>query len=226
MEHVDAVHTLRLAYDLPDREDRLVVHPVAVETERGIVLVDTGIEGSTDRLAAAFEAAGLDFADVSVVFLTHHDWDHAGAAAAVVAETGATVVAPRGEAEHVDGRSPPLKGDPDDRYPPTPVDIEVVDGVGFRTRAGEMRVVGTPGHTPGHVSLYLPDERLLLSADALTSEDGLAGPKPEYTLDVAEAARSVGRLSELDVTRVVCFHGGPVEADADDIAAVHESMTS
>jgi glyoxylase-like metal-dependent hydrolase (beta-lactamase superfamily II) len=69
--------------------------------------------------------------------------------------------------------------------------------------------------------LYFPDERLLVAADALTADDGvLQGPRPEMTEDVALALESVGRLAELDVDHVVCYHGGAVGAGSDRIAEI------
>jgi glyoxylase-like metal-dependent hydrolase (beta-lactamase superfamily II) len=128
---------------------------------------------------------------VWAVLLTHQDGDHAGGLASVVASTDAVVFAHEVCAPYVDGREDPIKGG-SDRYDPVPVDVELTDGVRFRTAAGPMRVVFTPGHAPGHVSLYLPDERLLLAADALTAARGrLRGPSEEFTLDMSEATDSV-----------------------------------
>ncbi|MFC6725880.1 MBL fold metallo-hydrolase, partial [Halobium palmae] len=110
-------------------------------------------------------------------------------------------------------------------YPPVDVDLELVGDESFRTRAGPMRVVDTPGHTPGHVSLFFPDENLLLAGDALTCEGGsLEPPKPHFTPDWEEARTSVRKLANFDVDRVVCFHGGVVDADGDDIRRIHEEM--
>ena len=66
-----------------------------------------------------------------------------------------------------------------------------------------------PGHTTGHVSVFLPEERFLIAADALTvDEDGLAGPRPDMTADVDRALSSVARLADLDIDRTLCHHGG------------------
>lgn len=90
-----------------------------------------------------------------------------------------------------------------------------------------MEVVFTPGHAPGHVSLYFPEKRLLVAADALTAdEDGLQGPSERFTLDMAGAAESVERLAALDVESVHCYHGGTVAADSDRIAEVAESIAA
>lgn len=216
------VHALSLEQDRGDRT--AVFHPVAVETPYGLVLVDVGLPGTTDQLSDRLAAAGLSLGDAAVVVLTHQDGDHAGALAEVVDRTNVLVCAHERTAPYVDGREDPLKGD-GDRYPAVPVDVELVGGVSFRTDAGPMRVVETPGHAPGHVSLYFPAERLLLAADALTARDGeLAGPSPDFTLDPETAADSVRTLASLDVAETLCFHGGHVEAGTDEIAAVAEDL--
>ena len=81
--------------------------------------------------------------------------------------------------------------------------------------AGGIRVIFTPGHTPGHLSLYLENSKILISGDALTSQDGtLNGPNPVMTLDRQTAGESVRKLAELDVQTIVCYHGGVVSDDA------------
>jgi glyoxylase-like metal-dependent hydrolase (beta-lactamase superfamily II) len=204
-------------------EGERAFHPAAVETERGLLLVDAGLPGQAEALGAEIEAAGFAWADVWAVLITHQDGDHAGAVASVCEKTDAVVFAHEACAPYVDGREEPIKGD-GERYPPVPVDVELVDEERFRTTAGPMEVVYTPGHAPGHVSLYLPDERLLLAADALTAADGqLQGPSEQFTLDMAEAGQSVARLASLAVDGVLCYHGGFAAADDDRIAAIGEA---
>ncbi|MEF8853821.1 MAG: MBL fold metallo-hydrolase [Haloarculaceae archaeon] len=156
----------------------------------------------------------------------HTDARNRRGGASVIEETDAVVFAHETCARYVDGREDPIKGE-GDRYPPVPVDVELVDGERFRTEAGPMEVVFTPGHAPGHVSLYFPEKRLLVAADALTAdEDGLQGPSERFTLDMAGAAESVERLAALDVESVHCYHGGTVAADSDRIAEVAESIAA
>jgi glyoxylase-like metal-dependent hydrolase (beta-lactamase superfamily II) len=73
----------------------------------------------------------------------------------------------------------------------------------------------TPGHTLGHMCLYLERTRTLLAGDALTATDGrLQGPNPAATPDIAQAGQSVQKLAALDVATIVCYHGGVVQDDA------------
>lgn len=221
-EIAPGVHDLALTLDRGDRE--LTIHPAAVETDRGVVLVDVGFPGQVDDVDARLAEAGFGLDDVTAVVVTHQDGDHVAGLRAVVDRTGATVYAHRETTPYLDGRRDPIKGE-GDRYPPVDVDVQIVDGVAFRTAAGEIRVVHTPGHAPGHVSLYVPDHRLLLAADALTAaDDGLHGPNPEFTSDHDRAADSVRRLADLDVDGVLCYHGGPVDADTDRIVEIRDEM--
>jgi glyoxylase-like metal-dependent hydrolase (beta-lactamase superfamily II) len=196
-------------------------HPSAVDTPKGLLLVDVGLAGQFDQVEANLAAAGFDWSDVRGVVLTHQDGDHAGGLADVLDRTDATVYAHAGCAPYVDGRKHPLKSPEGERYRPADVDVALVDGVAFRTTAGPMDVVFTPGHTPGHISLHLPDAGVLLAADAtVADEGGLAGPSEQYTLDTDEALDSLAKLSTLDFDRTLCHHGGLVEEGTDRVSAL------
>lgn len=214
-----------------------IIHPVVLwDDEAGATLVDTGAPGETAALAAALAAIGLDLADVRRVILTHQDMDHIGNAADVVRRSGgAEVAAHAADAPYIRGELPPIKMPPErvrdivarqpeqrraevERLfsPPPSVRIDhlLADGEVLPIHGG-IRVVHTPGHTPGHVSLYLEAPRLLISGDALRVEAGeLLAPNPANTPDMATAMRSLARLAELPAASVVCYHGGVYGPDA------------
>jgi glyoxylase-like metal-dependent hydrolase (beta-lactamase superfamily II) len=101
-----------------------------------------------------------------------------------------------------------------ERFHPTPVDEQLQDGA-LLDLAGGVRVIFTPGHTPGHMCLYHERSRTLIAGDALTSNDGqLQGPNEGATPDMSTASQSVQRLAQLDVQTIICYHGGVVELDA------------
>jgi glyoxylase-like metal-dependent hydrolase (beta-lactamase superfamily II) len=214
----DGVHVLPLTMTFEGQD--VVLNPSAIETERGLLLVDTGTPDTVEQLEARLEEVGYALSDVASVLVTHQDGDHAGGLATVVQRANPFVVAHERAGPVVDGRDS-TRGPGDDRYPPARVDLELGGTATFSTRAGPARVVPTPGHTPGHVSMYLPEERLLLAADALTAdEDGLQGPRPDMSRHMGEALRSVARLAELDVERTLCYHGGFVDEGSDRIAEI------
>ena len=221
-----SVHALSVPVEYGGLE--MTITPVAIETDRGVVLVDVGPAGAVDALAAQLDSVGHSLAVCWLVVCTHHDGDHVGGLAELRERTDVVVAAHRDEAPFVDGRRRPQKAS-DGRYLPTPVDVELVDGVRFASAAGPVRVVATPGHTPGHLSLYLPDHALCLAGDALVADDSerpLAGPKPEYTADLDRARESVERLAELDVDHTVCYHGGHVAQGSARIREIADEMTA
>jgi glyoxylase-like metal-dependent hydrolase (beta-lactamase superfamily II) len=198
-----------------------------LDGESGNTLVDTGLPGQEEAIASALgEAGGVGVRDLRRIIFTHQDLDHVGSGAALVRQSGARVLAHAADAPYIEGELRPLKPTPEmleqrpqmrevlQRLEPVGVDELLEDG-GRLDLAGGIRVIFTPGHTPGHTSLYLERSKVLIAGDALTAEGGrLNGPNPSATLDTGEAARSVMRLAELDVQTVVCYHGGVVGEDA------------
>ncbi|MFU8866346.1 MBL fold metallo-hydrolase [Natronococcus sp.] len=217
------VSLLPITVDYGGRE--LTVIPTAVETDRGLVLIDVGPPGAVDGLRTHLRGLGFELEDVWLVLVTHHDGDHVGGLAELLEHTDAVVATHPEEAPYVRGERDPIKGDGDD-YRPVGVDLELVGGARVPTVAGPMELVETPGHAPGHVSLYFPDHDLLLAGDALVADgdEPLSGPKPEFTPDMERATASVGRLADLEVEQVVCFHGGHAAADDERIAEIHAAL--
>jgi glyoxylase-like metal-dependent hydrolase (beta-lactamase superfamily II) len=172
------------------------------------------------------EEAGIGVRDLRRLIFTHQDLDHVGSGAALVRQSGAQVLAHPADAPYIEGSLRPLKPSPEmleqrpqmrqvlERLEPARVDERLEDGTSLDL-AGGTRVIFTPGHTPGHVSLYLEQSKILIAGDALTAQEShLNGPNPPVTLDIRTALRSIRRLADLDVDTIVCYHGGVVDQDA------------
>lgn len=142
MHVAPGVHDLEVTFEREEGE--MSIHPAAVETPQGLVLVDVGLD--LDVLEAALEAHDLGLGDVWAVLATHQDGDHVAALSALLEETSVPVLAHREAAPFIDGRTDLVKGER--RYDPVDVDIELEEGVRIRTGAGPMEVIHTPGHTP------------------------------------------------------------------------------
>lgn len=214
------VHTFPFEVEIVGRE--MTLHPAAIETERGLLLLDAGMPHTVGAIVDGIEAAGFAVEAVDMVLATHQDGDHAGGISEIVERSGATVLAHETTAPVVDGRERPRTATDEERYPPVRVDIEFDGRLTIDTRAGPAEVIETPGHTPGHVSVHLPDERFLIAADALGiyPDVGLAAPEDEVTMDPDRALASIERLSELDIDSVLCYHGGLTEKGSDRLAEI------
>jgi len=151
-----------------------------VSAPGGLVCVDAGWRA--ERVAREFERLGLDAGDVVAVFLTHLHWDHARclglypkASVFVGAREGSSLFATR-------------------RRPVRPW-TTLRDGEAVTAAGRRVRVVDTPGHTPGSVS-YVIEERFLFTGDTLRLRRGRAVPfMPWFSRDRKALARSMRRLA-------------------------------
>jgi glyoxylase-like metal-dependent hydrolase (beta-lactamase superfamily II) len=218
------VHVLELPM-VRDGQTRILNLTLILDAAQGPTLVDAALPGQLDAIGAALGEAGLGVADLKRIILTHQDIDHVGSLPELVETSGAHVLAHEVEVPYIAGDEKPRFDRPDfhQMFPGAAALLERLKQVrieelpdGARVDiAGGVRVVATPGHTVGHMCLYLERTRTVIAGDALTSEEGrLQGPSERATADMPEAVRSVARLAELDVDAIVCYHGGVVDEDA------------
>lgn len=215
-------------YAFPQTVERngheVTIHPSAVSTPKGTILLDVGFMETSNQIEDNLCDAGLSWDSVHAIVLTHQDTDHVGALRDVTNRTGATVYAHPESAPYIDGRRHLIKSSETDRYPPTPVDVEITEGTTFRTNLGPMEVIFTPGHAPGHISLFFPSEALLIAGDAISGDAGaLAVPKEAFTLDMNQALESIRKLGGREIERVLTYHGGPIDANSQSIRRLANS---
>lgn len=73
----------------------------------------------------------------------------------------------------------------------------------------ECRVVATPGHTSGHISLYFPSLKSVIAGDAAVIENHeLVIANPHFCLNVEEAEQSLRKIKDLRAVNYYCYHGG------------------
>ena len=170
----------------------------------GIVVIDAGMAGSQDAIMAGLERMGAGWGDVTDVVLTHAHEDHSGGLAGVIAKAPHSDVW-AGIADHAaiasDRALRPLIDD---------------------ARVRDLRVMETPGHTPGHCSLVLDEASIVFAGDVAGSMGGVLsrGPAP-FTADADEAEPSLGRIADLQSDRVLFGHGNEVD---DPIRALRDLL--
>jgi len=210
----------------PQEPESFLNLTLIVDEENGNTLVDAGLPDQVEAINAALVEAGIGVRDLRRIIFTHQDLDHVGSGAALVRQSGATVLAHPADAPHIDGSLRPLKPSPEmleqrpqmrealERLEPVGVDERVEDSA-LLDLAGGTKVIFTPGHTPGHISLYLERSKVLIAGDTLTAERGyLNGPNQPMTPEMRRAIQSIRRLADLEIDTIVCYHGGVVADDA------------
>lgn len=224
------VHLLPITF--PSGAAREVIYPVLIEAGAHKILVDCGYPGFAPFIEEALVQAGTTLAGVTDVVITHHDLDHVGALYEIMqAHPGIRVHASAQEALFVNGsqKAPRLLQAealldqlPDDQKTwalAFQAQLENIRAVEVPNSLGEdaeswkgVQTIATPGHTPGHISLYLPAQKTLIAADAVVYVNGkLDIANPEYTLDLPQAVESVRKIAALGADRLICYHGGMVE---------------
>jgi glyoxylase-like metal-dependent hydrolase (beta-lactamase superfamily II) len=168
--------------------------------------------------------------------MTHAHFDHVGALEALADCWDAPIYAHALEIPYLSGRARYLPPDPmaggglmawlSPFFPRGPVDVS--DRLRPLPLSGEVpglpewRWIHTPGHTPGHVSLWRERDRLLVAGDAFvttaqesayavaTQEAEVHGPPTYFTPDWDAAGVSVRTLAELEPATAVAGHGLPL----------------
>jgi glyoxylase-like metal-dependent hydrolase (beta-lactamase superfamily II) len=156
-------------------------------------VVDTGTPYNASKIADVVRTAGLGWNAVHHVILTHYHPDHIGSI---------------GEVLEAAPKAPAYAGAADIPQIKSPRAIKAVDD---NDEVFGLRVIATPGHTPGHICVYDPAGSLLILGDA--------GPNPQYTADMAQAHQSVKKLAKLTFQRAVFGHGEPIDKEASQAIA-------
>jgi len=201
--------------------------------DRGWVLIDAGVMGTgASILHAARERFG-EGSRPSAIVLTHGHFDHVGALEDLASRWDVPIYAHELERPYLDGRSSYPPPDPSVGgglmsmlsrfYPRGPIDVgrwlKVLPADGTIPGMPGWRWIATPGHSPGHVSLWRASDRTLIAGDAFitTAQESayavavqrpeMHGPPMYYTPDWDGARSSVRELAGLEPELVVTGHG-------------------
>jgi glyoxylase-like metal-dependent hydrolase (beta-lactamase superfamily II) len=173
------------------------------EQSREAVVIDPG-----DNIEDVLAILDKHFLRVKTIVITHAHIDHIGGAAKLKAATGALVVMNALDQElydHLDVQASWLGMEPPAR---TVIDATASDGDALTLGPAEFRVLHTPGHTPGSISLWIPTENKLIAGDTLFRDSigrtDLPGGNPRQILRSIE-----GQLLRLPEETVVVPGHGP-----------------
>lgn len=199
------------------------------------VLVDAGLKWSAPKIKKMAEQLFGDDAKPSAIILTHAHFDHVGSLQKLAEEWNVPVYAHYLEIPYLTGKSSYPPPDPSVggglmslmswTFPNDPINIwnhvNVLpeDGV---PGLPEWRYIHTPGHAPGHISLYRESDGVLIAGDAFvtTQQESafsvmfqlkkVSGPPRYFTYDWEQARESVKNLMKLEPEIVATGHGKPM----------------
>jgi len=204
MKVSDHVHALRIPFKITTAggtQDRFVYSFIVCGSE--IYLIDTGVASSEQLIFDYIKQIGRKHEDISAIILTHSHPDHIGSAKSIKELTGCKVMAHGGEKDWIE--------DVDKQFAERPVPgfYSLVDGAvkvdkileeGDNIDLGDnlnLKVLHTPGHSKGSISLYLDPDHALVTGDVIP----VPGDMPIYDdpLALIESINKVKSCSEVSV---------------------------
>jgi glyoxylase-like metal-dependent hydrolase (beta-lactamase superfamily II) len=238
-EIIPGIHWIKMPLDL-EESTLQHINVYLIEGEKGWLLVDSGwnTDESFSTLHNYLIKIGAGFEDIKQIVVTHVHPDHYGMAGRLKKLSGATLgmhyiekdfIAPRyismdelliqtdrlliasGMPHHIAGNLRDATLDLEQYIVPTPPDIVLHDGDTIATGKFTFRVIWTPGHSSGHICLYEPEQKILLSGDHI-----LPKITPNISLNPQSIENPLGRylkslqeIKQLDVKLTLPGHDRP-----------------
>jgi hydroxyacylglutathione hydrolase len=158
------------------------------------VLIDTGTKGQLSAITGQLEREGVGLKDIGLIVVTHAHPDHTGSLADVAEATGAKVLAHRLEADHM-CKSP---------------DVVVEDELDLNQYDVRARVIWTPGHTRGSLSVVLESGEAVVGDLVLPRFMAFGPPAIAFWAASREdSLASIRRVLNLKPSVILTSHGGP-----------------
>ncbi|OCB00669.1 MBL fold metallo-hydrolase [Clostridium beijerinckii] len=198
--------------------------------DKNVILIDAGLPGQLENIREEVEKAGVSFDRINKIIITHHDLDHIGSLSSIVknSKSEIEVLAHSGERPYIEGDKIGIKITPERLSSMSESMKETIKQLKTKVNrvvkdeeelsyCGGIEVIYTPGHTPGHICLYLKKYKALVTGDAMNVvNDELIGPNPEYTFDMKQSIESLKKLTKYDIETVICYHGGVFTRSSND----------
>jgi hydroxyacylglutathione hydrolase len=209
---------------------RLSIPNVYLLTGEKAILIDSGGPDDVPRVLAFLKEHGIGADKLSLIVLTHGHWDHAGGAAELRAQTKAPIAIHRADAELVrhgsNGITRPtclmaylVRALYNRGYPPFEPDILIDEEMDLACFGVAGRIVFTPGHTPGSISVLTGDGEIVVGDLLMGGWFGGAWfpsrPGLHYFADdLAQMNASIGKVLALAPRVIHTGHGGPLDPKA------------
>jgi glyoxylase-like metal-dependent hydrolase (beta-lactamase superfamily II) len=214
------------------------------------ILVDTGLAHSSKAILEEVERLYGENCPPQAIILTHGHFDHVGSVIELSDQWNVPVYAHSLELPYLTGRKDYPPADPtvgegliagmSSIFPNEGINLEhrihPLPQDGSIPNMPEWQWIHTPGHTPGHISLFRKSDGILVAGDAittvkqesllsvLTQKQELNGPPAYFTTDWNKAEESVRTLRQLKPTLAITSHGAPMKGE--ELKAALEDLSA
>lgn len=194
------------------------------------ILIDAGVSGQMKGFQKGLAETSIQFEDIDLLLFTHGHFDHIGLAKGIVDRSGAQTAIHHLEKDWVESGKPPfppgvtawgkflassIKLLPEMSVPGTKVDFTLSDEDFPLDEYGIAgKVVYTPGHTLGSVSILLEDGTTIVGDLAMSAKIFRLSPGiPIFAEDVSLIKPSWQKLLDLGAKVIYPAHGKPFSAE-------------
>lgn len=182
--------------------DRTFANVYLIRRGEKLLVVDAGLPGEYEKVLRYIEKLGHLPEDVETIIVTHAHYDHVGSLKDLKDATGANIAAHKDEV-------PYLKGEKTFRSEIEPVDVEIKLNDGDEVHG--LKVIHSPGHTPGSICLLDLKTKALFVGDLVMEENGKLEEIPHhYSLDPMKNREAIRRLLDIDFVHLLPSHGKPI----------------
>lgn len=197
-----------------------------VEDDGSVTLVDCGLKRAPAKIVRALATLGKHPRDVQRILLTHAHFDHASGAAEMVSQSAvAGIDVHTDDAGYIEsGRRAPgdvsktsgrlMSRTPWGDFRPTAVAQRLNDGDVLPV-AGGLRIMHTPGHTPGHISLLHPASGVLITGDSIFNMNSrMTWPTKAFCTSFRQNVQTAHALGEVEYAIAAFTHGPEIRDNA------------
>ncbi len=202
----------------------LFINRAYLIVEDKLILIDSGFPGSAHRIIKFIRSIGRNEKELKLIILTHYHIDHKGSARKLKSLTGAKIAAHVLDAPYIEGKIGAFRKvkNPFGKfflfiaeilflYERVKVDILLKDG----DEINHLKVIHTPGHTMGSISLYDSIEKVIFSGDTMPPQLGKMGwSRNPYSVNSKMEKESLKKLMKLDFEKFLPTDGKMVLKDA------------
>ncbi|WP_018708814.1 MBL fold metallo-hydrolase [Siminovitchia fordii] len=206
------------------------IYPSLIVSNNELTLVDTGYTNFLILIENEILKNGYEMKNLKNIIITHYDDDHIGSLHdfkekypwinIIASEIESKYISGEMKSERLVQAEEMLENMPKEEIEfgkwfiqqlknlkHIPIDEKVHDG--DMILDNKCRVVATPGHTSGHISLYIPSLKSVITGDAAVHKNyELVVANPHFCLNVEKAQQSLRNIKNLKAETYYCYHGG------------------
>ncbi|WP_152655509.1 MBL fold metallo-hydrolase [Oceanobacillus sp. CFH 90083] len=206
------------------------IYPSLIILNNELTLVDAGYPDFLPFIKKVILMNGYDMRNLKNIIITHYDDDHIGSLYdlkemypwinIITSEIESKYISGEIESERLVQAKEMLTNMPEEEkefgkwfvgqlenLKHVSVDEKVKDG--DMILDSQCKIIATPGHTSGHISLYFPNLNSVITGDAAVNENNeLVVANPYFCLDISSAGQSLNKIKNLQAEHYYCYHGG------------------